>query len=107
CAISASMSCDGMPAVPKPPIMTVDPSCMSATACSAEAAILSIIRRLLENTRSTSDAGGGERLVGGMAAEEQAVEVGIVEQLGGGLVEGQASHLQHQRAVGILERGAH
>ena len=36
CAISASISSDGMPAVPKPPIITVAPSCTSATAASGD-----------------------------------------------------------------------
>src|SRR5438552_13417678 len=39
----ASMSSEGMPAVPKPPIMTVAPSAISATAALGEATVLSII----------------------------------------------------------------
>ncbi len=36
CSISASISADGMPALPKPPIMTVVPSCTSATALTSD-----------------------------------------------------------------------
>src|SRR5882672_5261917 len=42
-AISASMSSEGMPAVPKPPIITVAPSLTSASAAAVEFLILSII----------------------------------------------------------------
>jgi len=41
-AMRASMSSDGMPAVPNPPIMTVAPSNTSATAASADPTVLSI-----------------------------------------------------------------
>ena len=43
----------------------------------------------------------------GVPAEEQAVEIGIVQELGRRTVERQAAHLEHQRAVRVLERGAH
>ena len=45
CAISASISSEGMPAAPKPPIMTVAPSWMSATAAAADGKILLIMLR--------------------------------------------------------------
>src|SRR5271170_3908632 len=41
-AISASMSSEGMPAVPKPPIITVAPAGISATAAAADATTLLI-----------------------------------------------------------------
>ena len=41
-AISASMSSEGMPAVPNPPIMTVAPGPMSATAAAADVTTLLI-----------------------------------------------------------------
>src|SRR5437870_4289331 len=43
CSISASISCDGIPAVPNPPIITVAPSGMSTTAAAGVATVLSII----------------------------------------------------------------
>jgi len=49
-AINASISADGMPALPKPPIITVAPSCTPATACSNESKILSITFRLFRES---------------------------------------------------------
>jgi hypothetical protein len=46
-------------------------------------------------------------LGGHVAAEEEPVEIGVVEQLRCGPVECQAPHLEHERAVRILERRAH
>jgi hypothetical protein len=43
CSISASMSSDGMPAVPKPPIITVAPSWIPAMASPTVATILLIM----------------------------------------------------------------
>jgi IclR family pca regulon transcriptional regulator len=43
CASNASIRLDGMPALPKPPIMMVAPSGMPATACSSDANVLSIM----------------------------------------------------------------
>jgi len=57
CAISASISAAGIPAAPKPPIMTVAPSWMPATASATEATVLSI----MADGRRTAGCGRGNR----------------------------------------------
>src|SRR5262245_15682324 len=70
--MSASMSANGMPAVPKPPIITVEPSFTSARASAAEALILSIMPSPLHLHRVASVDGyrrAGDE-VGGRRGEE-------------------------------------
>ena len=55
--MSASMSAEGMPAVPKPPIMIVAPSGMSATAASSEGTVLSIIEASFARCRRSPSPG--------------------------------------------------
>jgi hypothetical protein len=55
CAINVSMSAEGMPALPKPPIMMVAPSGMSASAASGEAKILLIMGRRIIAPPFSSD----------------------------------------------------
>jgi hypothetical protein len=50
-SISASISSFGSPAVPKPPIITVAPSCTSLSASAAEANTLLIMLRMLADHR--------------------------------------------------------
>ena len=43
----------------------------------------------------------------GVPAQEQSIEIRVVQELRRRPVEREAPHLEHQRAVRILERGAH
>src|SRR6266446_9872197 len=74
--------------------MSVSPS-ITAPACA---------RR---HQRRPRRCGSGSCSMGGHPAQEQAIQIRIVEQLACATVQREPSHLEHQRAVRVLERAAH
>src|SRR6218665_1894851 len=81
CSIRPSISSVGMPAVPKPPISTVAPSAMPASASATEVAILLIICSRLQGSGADARHAGGRRgLVGGGRRLQHEVEAAAHER---------------------------